>query len=162
MLSRNEARAICAIVASNPEANRRIDSNIDGLIPASWGAAGSIRNLGYVVLGMATLGMYADPSDKEFADRVCTGISDATAAAINAAVARKDARVRNVVSAVPISRVFRGVDHTATRVQMLDGQQHVIDWHATLDVANPLLFRTVRDWVNGNAGVTVQDFTGWD
>ena len=54
---------------SETEAVKRIDSNIDEVVPASWGVAGGIRNAGYVLLNMVTFGTYADPTDPEFANR---------------------------------------------------------------------------------------------
>ena len=161
MLTTADAKAIAAVVAADPEASKRIDSNIDGIIPASWGISGGIRNAGYVALGMVSLGYYGDPSEKEFADRVCTGISDAAAAAINSAVAAKDARLRNVLSASAISRVHRSVDHTATRIQMVDKQEHVFDWHATLDADNPMMYRSVSDWMKDANGIALESFNGW-
>ena len=161
MLSRTEANDFAVIVANDPEASKRIDSNLDGFFPASWGVAGGFRNAGYVALGMASLGRHGDPTEPEYANRVCTGISDASSAALNAAVARGDARVRTLVSAVPISRLLDGVDHTAVQVTMRDGQRHVLDWHATLDAENPLLFRTPAGWVKGVGGVALKEFDGW-
>ena len=83
MLTIDDATHIAAIVSVDAEASKRIDSNIDGLIPASWGVSGGLRNAGYVALGMVSFGMLGDPTEPEYANRVCTGISDAASAAIN-------------------------------------------------------------------------------
>lgn len=154
MLSKIQARLICIIVASDPEARKRIDSNIPNIMPSRWGVSGSLRNWGYVAIG-------ADASEAEYADRVCTGISDACSAAINGAVKAKDARVRSVKHAVPVSRVRFGVDHTAVRITMTDDQNHMFDWHATLEAKNPMLHRTEALWVKGDGGVTLDDFEGF-
>ena len=161
MLTKAEATDFTAIVAKDPEASKRIDSNLDGLVPASWGIAGGLRNAGYVALGMVTFGKLGDPTEPEYANRVCTGISDASSTALNNAVAKDDARVRNLLSAVPISRALNGIDHTAVQVVMRDGQKHVFDWHATLDADNPLLFRSPASWIKGEGGVTLKEFGGW-
>jgi hypothetical protein len=148
-------------VAADPESAKRIDSDFAALLPASWGIAGGVRNAGYVALYMATFGKYGDASEKEFADRVCVGIADATAAAINRAIANKDRRVRRILQATTVDRVLRSVVHTATRIVMNDSQEHVLDWHATLEIKNPLMFRLVSDWTKGLHGVTLEDFQGW-
>jgi hypothetical protein len=162
MLTRADAQAIVDVVAADPEAVKRIDSNIDGLVPASWGVAGGLRNAGYVALNMVTFGGYADPTEKEFADRVCTGIADATSAAINKAVKAKDARLRRVAAAATVDRNHRATAHTATSVTMIDGQIHVIDWHATLDERNPMLYRYVHEWAMDTGGTAFESFTGWE
>lgn len=161
MLTIQEAKELAAVVAGDREAAKRIDSNIDAVIPASWGIAGGIRNAGYVALGMVSLGSLGDPADPEYANRVCTGISDAASAALNRAVSKKDARVRRLRAAVAISRVLNGVDHTAVQIELDDGQKHVIDWHATLAVTNPMMFDSPARWVRGEGGVPLQDFGGW-
>lgn len=161
MLTVADAEHITAVVASDAEATKRIESNIDDLIPAAWGIAGGLRNAGYVALGMVTLGRYGDPTEPEVANRVCTGISDAAANAIHRAKAKPDPRLRRVKAALPISRVLGGVDHTAVQVEMLDGKAHVFDWHATLDAENPMLFPSAAKWLKGEGGTPLKAFTGW-
>lgn len=161
MLTLEEAKNLVAVVAGDPEATKRIDSNIDAIIPASWGIAGGLRNAGYVALGMVSLGSLGDPTDPEYANRVCTGISDAASSALNRAIAKKDARVRRLKAAVPISRVLNSIDHTAVQIDLDDGQRHVIDWHATLDAVNPMMFDSPAKWVRGEGGVPLKDFRGW-
>lgn len=161
MLNRTEAQAIAALIAADPEASKRIDSNIEAVIPASWGLAGGLRNAGYVALGMLSLGRLADPSEPEYANRVCTGISDAAVAAIHAAVKSRQAALRRVREAQQVDRDLHGVAHTAVRVEMIDGQFHVFDWHATLDADNPMLFKSVAGWLGGQGGTTLADFKGF-
>ena len=161
MLTVDEAKSMCAVVAGDPEASKRIDSNLDGLVPAAWGIAGGLRNAGYVALGLVTGGVLGDPTEPEYANRVCTGISDAASDALNRAIAKRDARVRNLERASPISRVTNGIDHTAVQVAMKDGQKHVFDWHATLDASNPLLFQSPAVWVEGGSGTPLDKFLGW-
>jgi len=161
MLTVTEAKEITLLVARDAESSKRIDSNIDAIIPASWGIAGGLRNLAYVGLWMGTLGHYGDASEPEFANRVCTGISDAASIAINKNVASKEARASRVTKAEPVGRVLNGIDHTAVQVRMSDGQKHIFDWHATLDAANPLLFESPLKWHQGEGGVPLQEFKGW-
>lgn len=161
MITVEEAKNLVVVVSTDPEASKRIDSNIDGIVPASWGIAGGLRNAGYVALGMITLGKLGDPTDAEYANRVCTGISDAASAAINKAITRQDARVRTIKIAMPVSRILNGTDHTAVQIDVLDGQQHVIDWHATLDAGNPMMFESPAKWVLGQGGIPLSDFHGW-
>lgn len=161
MLTISDAKSIANVVIRDSESSKRISSDVASMLPSSWGIAGGLRNAGYVALGMATLGNYGDPSEAEFADRVCTGISDACSAAINAAVAAKDPSVRRVARATPISRVYRGVDHTAVQIAMIDKQNHVFDWHATLEARNPMLFASTADWLVDKGGVTLDNFRGF-
>tara|TARA_B100001105_G_scaffold108244_2_gene86747 strand:- start:957 stop:1508 length:552 start_codon:yes stop_codon:yes gene_type:complete len=161
MLTVEEAENLTSVVAKDPEASKRIDSGIDNFLPAAWGVAGGLRNAGYVALGMVSFGAWGDPTEPAYANRVCTGISDAASAALNVAVSKKEARVRRLKGAAPISRVLNGVDHTAVQVSVDDGQQHVFDWHATLDADNPMLFRSPADWVRAKDGVPLKDFSGW-
>jgi len=160
VLTVDEAKSIAKIVSNDPEASKRIDSNIDGIIPASWGIAGGVRNAGYVALGMLTFGKYADPTEPEFANRVCTGISDAASNAISKYIGKKP-ELRNVASVNPISRILNGVDHTAVQIAMQDGQLHVFDWHATLDADNPLIFQSPSAWLKGAGGIPLKNFSGW-
>ena len=112
MLNHTDAKAIAARVAADPEASKRINSNIDAVIPASWGVAGGLRNAGYVVLGMATGYRLGDPTEPEYANRVCTGISDAAVAAINAGVNSRLAPLRRVRQALQVDRDLDGTAHT--------------------------------------------------
>lgn len=70
-------------------------------------------------------------------------------------------RARRVLQAVPISRVLRSIDHTATKIQMIDKQEHVFHWHATLDANNPMMFKSTRAWEEDANGVTLDKFGGW-
>lgn len=160
MLTVEDAKNIAATVSADPEASKRIDSSIDAIVPASWGIAGGLRNAGYVAMGMVTFGKYADPTEPEFANRVCTGISDAASSALNKAIAKGDPRLRNLKGVVPISRILNGTDHTAVQIEMQDGQQHVFDWHATLDADNPMIFSSPAQWVKGEGGIPLKNFSG--
>ena len=80
---------------------------------------------------------------------------------MEAALKKKVARLRRVTRAGPVSRVLNGVDHTALQLDMIDGQSHVFDFHATLDADNPMLFKSVKDWLVVKNGVVLKDFTGF-
>jgi hypothetical protein len=160
MLFLDDATAIASVVSNDPEASKRISSYVSKVLPDSWGIAGSLRNTGYVLTNMATLGRYADPTDKATADRVCTGIADAASIAINKAIP-KYTMLWRFVSSTTVSRVLHKTSHTATSVLMVDGQSHLFDWHATLSAQDPMLFKTVADWLVGKGGVTLKDFGGF-
>lgn len=162
VMSRTDAAAVVELVASDHESTKRISSLIDGVLPDSWGLSGSIRNVGYVIGHMVTLGHWGDASEKEFADRVCTGIADATSRAINAAVAKKDPRLRRFSKAVTVDRNIKGTAHTATGLITISGAEHVFDWHQTLNEKNPMIYRTLIEWKHNSGGVTFDDFKGWD
>ncbi len=71
-ISKEEAKAIVLLVDKDLESSKRITSVIDDILPDSWGLSGSIRNTGYVLGNMFSLGYWGDASEKEFSDRVCT------------------------------------------------------------------------------------------
>jgi len=68
-ISKEEAKAIVLLVDKDLESSKRISSVIDDILPDS---SGSIRNTGYVLGNMFSLGYWGDASEKEFSDRVCT------------------------------------------------------------------------------------------
>jgi hypothetical protein len=160
-MSKADAKAVVDLVGKDSESKKRISSVIDNILPDSWGISGAMRNWGYVLGGMATLGNWGDPSEKEFADRVCTGIADATSLAINKLIKAGDPRMRKFTKAVTVDRTLRSTAHTATGIVMADGSEHVIDWHATLSAENPMLFESVRDWKADKNGITYEEFSGW-
>ncbi|MEM7623067.1 MAG: hypothetical protein AAF235_07660 [Planctomycetota bacterium] len=122
-----------------------------GLLGAA-GLAGSARNLSYIITG-------ADPSEPEIAQYACTGIANATSAVINAAI--KAGNLKGVTSATTIDRQagMLGVHHTATHV-ILPGGSAVFDWHATLEVQNPMVFRTMN-WKVATGGTHLRQFEGF-
>lgn len=160
-MTKVDAESIVNLICNDADSIKRIDSNIDGVLPDSWGISGSLRNWGYVLGGMATFGYWGDPTEEEFADRVCTGIADATSQAINRAIKAVDPKLRSIKKATTVSRNRLGTAHTATVVIMIDDAEHVFDWHATLSAENPLMFRYVRDWKGDKNGETYDGFEGW-
>ena len=43
---------ILELVKKDPEVLRRLESNLDDILPDKWGIAGGIRNFGYVIPGV--------------------------------------------------------------------------------------------------------------
>ncbi len=117
---------IIEVVATDATCKERIDSWLATALPDGLGVAGSIRNLWYIAT-------FRDPTAPEIAAKVCTGIADATANAI------EKGKVDGVKRVTVISRVRCAVHHTATHVILTDGREVVFDWHATLNSRNPCI-----------------------
>lgn len=154
MLTKATAQAIIDVVKVDPDSKKRIDSNIDNVLPDHWGLSGSMRNIGYVILN-------EDPTEKDIADRVCTGITEATSRAITKAIRAKDARLSKVKSAGEVARTHNLTYHVATYVAMQDTTVYVFDWHQTLSITNPMMFASTALWKTDTAGVTFELFTGF-
>lgn len=94
---------------------------------------------------------------------VCTGIAEATAKAINDALKRTQpgASLGAVLRADSQDRVGTTTAHTATGIWMRDKSNHVFDWHATLRVGDPMLYKTAGDFA-ASKGVLFSQFTGFD
>jgi len=128
-LSRDLAKKINAVASQDKELRKRVATVNWVFIPNHLGITGSVRNAVMIARGK-------DPTEEAIANRVCTGIAEAGAAAINAHLAD----LPEVESATSVSRVSWGVHHTATLV-VLKGDQgrYVFDWHKTLDVTDPFV-----------------------
>lgn len=162
-LTKSEATEIVNAVAADAESLRRIQEGaiVADKLPDSWGINGSIRNWGYVACNMASFGNACDPRDAAYAEKVCTGITDATIKAITDASNCRKALAGRIKKVTSISRVgFMGTDHTATEVIMDDGSEYVFDWHATLNPRNPMLHKAA-DWSRSTGGRTFASFAGF-
>lgn len=51
--------------------------------------------------------------------------------------------------------------HSATRVTVTNDKSYVFDWHATLDIGNPLIFPSVAAFKAGAHAVRYAQFWGW-
>jgi hypothetical protein len=148
MLSQATAQKIVATVKADAESVRRIDSWVKKVVPDHWGAAGGIRNLGYLL-------SFQDPSDPSVAAKVCYGIAMATSSRIEAS----KGHIREIRRAGLADRAHRGVEHVGTLVEMHDGTTYVFDWHATLNADDPLISR-VQDWKEDRNSVLYSQFRG--
>jgi len=184
-LSRETANALVEAVANDEHCQQQIKS-VFLLIPG--GQAGATRNMGMALLngvsmkadeGMkwlvnrkpdfagSWLGKYLisrdltvfDPSDPSTARYLCTGIADATLAAIQAAKAKRPG-VFTKVSAVDVVSRFEPFDHTATAVTTADGGEYVFDWWKTLHPWSPMLYRR-DEFLENRGGVLFVHFGGW-
>lgn len=159
MLTVDEAKAMVKAVAADPECTRRIKSILSA-VPSGWGVSGGIRNFGMAIVNTYSFNRFFDPSDPEIDAIVCTGIAAQTALAI-AKAAKTTPALRNVKSTSTVSRVLNGVDHTATLIVMTS-KSYVFDWHATLDVNDPLLYPSPADFDKGSNSVTLKAFKGFN
>jgi hypothetical protein len=161
-LTKDDVGSVIKVINSDPECQKRISSFIDDVLPDTLGISGATRNWGYVFGNIFTFGYWGDPTDKEFADRVCTGIAEATANAINNAITNTcNPGLINFKGAGNVDRVLRGTSHTATSIIMKDDSRYVFDWHATLNIENPMLYKSLVDWKLDRNGVVYADFSGW-
>ncbi|USN98079.1 MAG: hypothetical protein H6810_07770 [Phycisphaeraceae bacterium] len=149
------ADAVIRVVKNDPTSVSRVSSWLSSVMPTGLGWTGSVRNLGYVV----TL---QDPTDPTTAAKVCTGIAEATSTAINRAIKSDKVPLVGVKAATMIDRVspHAGVYHTATKVVTAEGGEAVFDWHATLEIDNPMISK-VDDWLNCTGETPAKLFKGW-
>ena len=154
-LSKGTAAKIIGAVLCDAESRRRI-GRVRGVIKPGTPSAGTLRNIG---LRVKSFTEGKDSTDKEYADLTCDGIYKATSLAID-----------RVVSTIPeMKRTFcaesykwRGMNqHVATGIEMIDGNQYVFDWHATLDLFNPLLFETYDNFKKDEKSIEYKFFSGF-
>jgi hypothetical protein len=184
-LSRDTADALVEAVGADDACVRQIRS-VFALVPGGY--AGATRNFGMAALNSASmladdgmrwlvnrrpdfaasvLGKYLlsrdltvfDPSDPSTAQWVCTGIADATLAAIRGAMAKRPAAFSKVAAVDVVSR-FSPFDHTATAVRTSDGGEYVFDWWKTLHPWSPMLYRR-PEFLANRGGVLFVHFGGW-
>ncbi len=154
MLTSSDAKAIITVVVADTESSKRISSNLDVLMPDSWGLTGAVRNWGYVL-------SFQDPTEQETANTVCTGIAEATVKAINRGIENKLPSLKRIAKAMEVNRVRNGVYHTATGIMTIDKFGYVFDWHATLAASNPMIYPSIDDWKKDNGGVTAETLKGF-
>lgn len=159
MLTRGEADDICAVVAADPECRHRI-SSVLSFIPSSWGIAGGIRNTGYIALELGSGARLFDVTSPEGAAMVCVGIAEQTARALRRQIGCRAALMR-LGDAGTIDRELRGVAHTATLLQFASSR-YVFDWHATLDLDDPIIHPSVNAFRHGLGGIPRSKFEGFD
>lgn len=171
-LSRGTAAAIVAAVQADAECRRVITSplgaafggtgwagglrnlgyiagNAAKLFAASYAASVQAHNGQPVAAGrnfnqaQAEIGTIISlkPTDEQ-SQKVCSGIAEATAAAINAAVAKQGAAssLALVRRAESFDRMGTRTTHVATGIWMRDRSFYVLDWHATLRVDDPMVY----------------------
>ncbi len=153
MLTVSDAKAVVDTVRNDPKCRRRIESWLSTVLPDSIGLAGGLRNVGLMIRDW-------DAEKPETVAKVCVGIAAQTADAINSA-AKSNPSLRRIAQANDTDRTFGGTYHVATRVQMIDGSAYVFDWHATLNVDNPLIYPSTLDFRNSAGAVTFEAFHGF-
>lgn len=154
-LSRGIAAAIVAAVDNDKE-SKRVMPDTGSILPKSWGASGSIRNM--LIIGPGLFNpFYSAPTTDEEA-YVCTGIANITSAAVQAA---KIASVRGATSISRGKATGLAIEHTATRIDLTNGRSFVFDWHATLDRDNPLIYGSPAEFEKGRKAVPFKEFSGF-
>jgi hypothetical protein len=154
LLTPNLAAQIVSVVGNDAESKKAIPVSGDQK-PSRY--RGAWRNIKYMFSGK-------DKNDPEVAARICTGIAETTAKAIDAAVKAKKLP-KMVLGAIETDeRSSMGVMHTATRVglKMDKGMRYVVfDWHSTLDLWNPLIYPTHESFLNDSGWVHYSMFNGF-
>ena len=150
-LSKSTAAKIVDVVTRDKESFHRITAFFGSGPPPH--IAGAMQNF--------ILASFVDPSDpNSFGYKVsCDGISIATAAAINAAVAKGE--LPDVAQATDQPR-RKGISHTGTAIRMKDGTKYVFDWHKTLNPSNPAIYE-FEDFVENrpNGHILFANFKGF-
>jgi hypothetical protein len=151
-LNKANAKLIVDAVKSDPAAIAQINS-LFRILPAGW--AGGTRNFFLMIKDW-------DAEDEETVKLVCVGIADVTERVINRLIQKNQGNPDYpFVRAETVTTNSRAVYHVATGVKMKNGNTYVFDWHATLDVEDPLIFRTVYDWDLKIGGSTFSNFKGF-
>lgn len=164
-LSRSTAKEIIDIVSHDTKSTESISS-----VFSYFGSiAGSVRNAAMVgadlpanlvnFLGLETTKNFPEGTwNRE--KWICSGIAKLTTEAINKAVLIQK-KLPKVRFAREIKRTG-GNDHYATQLVMRDGSDYIFDWHATLNVRNPRIYR-VRNWHSAltGSGYTYENFMGF-
>lgn len=158
-LNRALAVALADIVHRDPECRRRIDSGFAVL----GTQAGSFRNLAYFLDGVVRR-QSVSPSPEQ-AKMVCFGIAEAAIEAINAAAQAKRPAKGTLAPLKFASEIGRNVgesgEHYAVKITMREGSAFtwcVFDWWATLRTDDPLIYRTVADFLQAQGGITLSRF----
>jgi hypothetical protein len=164
-LSRGMAAAIIKVVSSDPECRRRIKSPLAAVLPDNWGIAGGVRNYGFALAetykAIAKGGFSAQPS-KEQDDLVCYGIRDATIEALERAIKKaKTGDTLKSILEVTYSNRDNPIVHTATKIVLSGKDDYVFDWHATLNIDNPLIYPSEKAFEGNTGAVTFEKFTGF-
>ncbi len=150
-------RKICNIINKDSECRSVIRPAVQAPLLEMAGLAGAARNLilisGDIIPPLATRSIN-DMFGREVDNTklLCLGITLATQKAI--------LNERQLHSCAAVSRVHWGVHHTATWVSMKDQSGYVFDWHATLNVFDPLLSRA-EDWTEARGSVFARHFSGF-
>jgi hypothetical protein len=101
---------------------------------------------------------------RDYWDRVgdaqaCTGVAETTARALNRAVGKPGFDF--LVHAGTVDRSPNDSFHTATEVGISNGKSYVFDWHATLDIGDPLIFPSREAFKATHPSVRYSQFWGW-
>jgi hypothetical protein len=160
MLTRELAQRIAGVVASDPRCRARIGNHAKLPRLTEWGVAGAVRNTAMLLL-------WREAGTPEFDHYSCVGITEATTEAITkvaVAGARQSAQqplLPEVRHSTGIYRVVDGTHHQSSWVVMQDGSDYVFDWHKSLEVMDPYIYRTA-DWRENVHGVLLRHFAGLD
>jgi hypothetical protein len=155
-LTKKTAGAIVDAVVRDADSQASInirpsDSPATRVVPEAWGITGALRNVGLIL-------KFENPEDPKVARTVCTGIANVTMLAIDKAL-KSTPGIPEVNLVTTIDRYLLAA-HTATLLKMKDGSNYVFDWHKSLNVHNPWIYK-VEDWKQGHGGVLFDAFTGW-
>lgn len=149
------AAQIVSVVANDPTCKKTIPVSGEEK-PSRY--RGAWRNAAYFITGK-------DKSDPEVAARICTGIALSTSNAIDAARRAKKFPKMVLGAGETDERSSWGVLHTATRVGLKlpsKGMKYVVfNWHATLDLWNPLIYPSHESFLNDSGWVHYSMFKGF-
>lgn len=184
-LTRAIAAAIVDVVVADP-ACRRVIPDVS-FYNVGQQAAGGLRNAvnmlreysAQVDYEWAQASRKASPAEVKAAKRhweqvqaegyslACTNVADVTQRAISAAIG-SGALSQGLTKAAQVDRFPRQDNnvvfyHSAAAVYLTSGKGYVFDWHKTLSLRNPLISRSVEEWIRGDDDFRVLFgvFQGW-
>lgn len=179
-LSRRTSEQIVNVVAGDAECQRRITS-LYGTVLGEIGLSGAFRNFSMALAdapndGVEMAGNFLIREwDKLVGNAksprwqkgqifpehvrdpyICTGIADATVAALSAAASQIDQ-----LGAATFASRDEGFAHAGTKVTMDDGSEYLFDWWRTLQLRDPMIFLP-EAWHTCAGGVHFEDFQGFE
>ena len=138
------------------------------------GHAGTARNLwnnsaeniaGLEKRGLDRIGfpetgkLIRDHWDRVGDTQACTGVAETTARTLTRVAGTPGYEF--LVRASALDRSPNDSFHTATEVDVSNGKSYVFDWHATLDISDPLIFASPEAFKAGRNPVRYAQFWGW-
>jgi hypothetical protein len=98
----------------------------------------------------------AGEGTQKYNDSLCLGVALYTFKAL----LKNISKIPELRAAATCHRVHRGTHHEATWLRMQDESQYVFDWHATLNIYNPLISRFEK-WQNADDEIPLIHFGGF-
>lgn len=153
-LSLQTARKVVEIVDSDADCRRVISDPFKSFLLEKAGLAGSARNAALLAFGWA---FGKGEGTDEFNDLICQGIAQYTFKALF----KNISKIPELRAVATSHRKHLGTHHEATWLRMTDDSEYIFDWHATLNIYNPLISRADK-WQKAEDQIPLIHFGGFN